>query len=466
MTTNNYIKVYLLTLCFIQFISIELFSQNNVPVDKKEIPYNTYDLKYYYKGTPFSGIMKSDFNEITFKEGFPNGSVKSYNTQGKVYRSLNYINGKFEGNFFTEGFKGTFMNDTIVGSLEEYDRGKLYTKYNFSSNDNSSSKESIRYHNNGKISIKGIFMYYLQMSSFDMGININDFIEGTYFLNQRRKVNLPEMSRKDMYNYSTYYENGQLSHKQIVGDNSLLGYVQYHQNGIISDSLVSLLPLTLNNISSDEYLKSVRNRVYYKFNEKGKLIRKNTQIDSKQTTVKKDGDNLDVEFENTPTPLEESSVDMYFERNENGEVSGSGKFVGEYFDTYSNGMTMYKWKFNIDGLLDGEYLEYHNNGKLYIKTSFTKGELNPFLDFYRENGTKRLSVYKLNDEYIFEEYFIDGNVKLKHKIVEGKVKEFLGRLSSRLRITGEPSNEGRYLTEDHDLLNDLTEENTEEINLN
>lgn len=462
MKTNNYTKVYLLTLCFIQFISIELFSQNNLPVNKKEISYNTYDQKYYHKGTPFSGVMKSELNEITFKEGFPNGLVKSYNTQGKVYRSLNYVDGKFEGDFFTENFKGTFLNDKIIGSLEEYDRGKLYTKYSFSTNDNSPPKESIRYHGNGKIHIKGIFMYNSEMSSFDMKININDFIEGEYFLQIRSKINLPEMSRKDMYNFSCYYENGKLSHKQVVREEILLGYVQYHENGIISDSLVSLLPLPINNISPDEYLKSVRNRKYFKFNEKGKLIRKNIQLDLKPTTpVKKDGDNTEVEFENIPTPIEEMSVDMYYERNENGEVSGLGKFVGEYFDTHSNGMTQYKWNFNDNGLLEGEYLEYHNNGKLYIKTSFTNGELNPFLDFYRENGVKRLSVYKLNEEYIFEEYFIDGNVKLKHKIVEGKVKEFLGRLSSMLKITGKPLYEGRYLTEDDDLLNDLTEENNE-----
>lgn len=456
----NYTKVYLLILCLIQFISIELFSQNNLPVNKMEIPYNTYDQKYYYKGTPFSGIMKSELNEITFKEGIPNGSVKSYNTQGKVYRSLNYVDGKFEGDFFTENFKGTFQNDILIGSLEQYDRGKLYTKYSFSTNDNSPPKESIRYHGNGKIHIKGILMYNLEMSSFDMNININDFIEGEYFLQLRSKINLPEMIRKEMYFYSRYYENGQLSHKQIVGDSSLLGYVQYHQNGIVSDSLISIVPLHFKNISPEEYLNSVRNRHYFKYNDKGKLIKKNTQISIEQTTrSEKDGDNEDP-FDSTPqTQLSEG---WYSERDENGEESGLCKFVGEYFDTYSNGLTRYKWNFNTNGTLDGEYLEYHNNGKLYIKTSFTNGVLNPFLDYYRENGTKRLSVHKINEEYIFEEYFIDGNVKLKYKITEDKVKEFLGRLSSRLSITGKPSNEGRYLTEDSDLLKDLTENKEEE----
>ena len=452
-------RVYLFVFCFLHFITVELFSQIVPITNKSEIVYNNYDKKYYHRGTLFSGIMKSNLNEITFKDGLPNGEVKSYNKQGKLYRSLNYTNGMFQGVFFTENFKGTFLNDTLINRLQVYENQKLSVDYSFSLNDNTKLEESIKYYSNGKVDMKGVIICD-KMTSYDLSIRINEFIQGVYF---SYNVNLPKMDRYKMYFYSRYYENGQLMHKHIYNKNSIIGYVKYHSNGKISDSLVSLRPLNILEVSTKNYPKEyfhfVVNREYFEFDDKGKLINKNTQIES----IRSNRFNLiyieekkENEEEDNYYVKDKYSSERFTKFDEDSEESDYDfKYSGEYIGSDYDGKLKDKWFFNDSGYLHGDYLSFYQNGQLKIKTSFTNGKINPSIDFYRENGTKRLKFYKLNEEYFFEEYFVDGNLKLKVEITEDKVKKLKNRLRTLLKI-GEFGKEEIYIGEEYDLLDHLT----------
>ncbi len=417
---------------------------SQIKIDKQNIPFNNYDNKYYYQGKPFSGIMKSGYNEICFVNGEVNGTVLSYDYSGKVFRKLTYTNGHFNGEFFTEKYKGAFREDTIIGKLTGFgysSRNKEY-EYDFRYLNNQVGV-SYQFDQQGRISKQGIIYsgigeYFF--TAFGLIIEIDRFIEGEDFSRIRSFPNLIDFNTEKMHHFTSYYTNtGKVQYKQIFTGDSLAGEVSYFSNGRTNDSIRFLYPLNVRTAYENESLEKDLNQLYknrtrYLYAENGTLQEKNTQ-----KTFPPDNEASEISSEEPVT-----------------------RFVGDFESHYSNGTLEQKWHFNESGKLDGDYLSNYFSGSPRIKARMENGVCSTPFTFYRPGGKPRFSITKTaSGEWLFQEFLPDGFLKIKKVLSTEEVNSGSAQLISWLRI-GNRDHENDLISETDNLLEMLFQKREEE----
>jgi|GEM_PF-4821887 len=399
------------------------FTFSQVKVDKENIPFNNYDNKYYYQGKPFSGIMKSGNNEITFQNGEVNGSVTSHDNSGKVYRKLTYSNGHFNGEFITEKYKGTFREDTVVGKLTVYGysgRNKDY-EYDFRYLNNQVGV-SYQFDAQGRVAKEGIIYsnvgdYFY--TAFGLILDIESFLEGEDFTRIRSFPNLIKFSPENMHHLTYYYGNtGKVQFKQIFAGDSLVGEVNFYQNGLLEDSAHFIYPLdVLSSYNAGTLEKDMKflykNRYQVTYGENGKL--------KERYTVKY-------------FPAEQDKDEYVME-------SSLVRNIHDFETYFSNGKPEHKWRFNESGKLDGPYISNYVSGTPRIKAQMLNGACSMPFFFYRESGKLRFSITKnQSGEWVFEDFSPDGFLKIKKTLSAEELKICSPRLIEMLRM-GSRSNE-------------------------
>lgn len=409
-------------------ILIPLFSFAQLKMNESEINYNNYDNKYYYKGEPFNGIMKSGNYELTFKDGVVNGEINGYNNYGVNTHKLNYINGHFNGSFFTPIFKGTFDNDILVGKLN-IQADNDYYEYDLNCSDISNGY-SYKYHN-GKIDSKGILYCNKDRplhKSWELGISIENFLKGRE-LSYHIEINL--FGPEKMHHLTTYYsEVGKVRTAQIYQNDSLSGEISYDMNMKIIDSISYLNPLSLTdaikalqeNTLGDELFKLTKNRFYISYSPNGKILKKNT-----------------IKFK---TPVES---DLSVSEMETININEEEKYN-------EDGILQFKRNYNQLGQLDGELIVNYENGDLRLKGFMENDTIKFPIFFYRTNNKLRFSIYKQDTgEWVFEERLPDGYLKIKKVLTTEDLLVAPERLHQRLQINNTEI-EFELINEDDDLI--------------
>ncbi len=421
-------KYYLLIILNLFFV--KLFSQSSNIVSKENIFYNNYDKKYIYKGELFTGIMKSGRNEITFERGIPNGLIRNYDENGRIYRELNCSNGVFDGRFFirlSDGryYRGIFLNDLVGDKFRVYDKdGKISKELNFSPFEKVPSK--ISFEDDGINRYEGILVKDRELRSIDLQLDIQDFIDGADFTNIGGLSTGPEISKENSIQYS-WLKNGNFQFRQIFKDSLYLGFVKYENYYKQVDSTVFINPITINQLiesmlpsaNRGDLISITESNINFFVKKKGKLITEYTKI-----------------YKINPES-------RYYEENYINRSMGSDWNDNKYYEI----------NYNEKGELDGDYTRLYTNGNIEVKASFSKNKLNlPFV-YNRSNGTKRLSFYKKDNIFIFEEYFLDGSTKLKINISEINSEKFSNNLIHHLSLKLIPDSRDRItINEDDDLL--------------
>ncbi|MBU3743461.1 MAG: hypothetical protein FGM61_02790 [Sediminibacterium sp.] len=410
---------------------------SQVKVDKENIPFNNYDNKYYYQGKPFSGIMKSGNNEIAFQNGEVNGAVTSHDNSGKVYRKLTYSNGHFNGEFITERYKGTFQQDTVIGKLTVYGysgRNKDY-EYDFRYLNNQVGV-SYQFDAQGSVAKEGIIYsnvgdYFYTASG--LIIDIESFLEGENFLRISSFPNLIKFTPENMHHLTYYYKStGKVEFKQLFAGDSLVGEVNFHQNGFLKDSARFIYPLhVVSSFAAGTLEKDMKflykNRYQVSYAENGKLQEKYTL---KYFPAPKDNDEYVME-------------------------SSLVKNIHDFETYFSTGKPEHKWHFNESGKLDGPYLSYYISGIPRIKAQMLNGTCSMPFFFYSESGKLRFSITKnQSGEWVFEDFLPDGFLKIKKTLSAEELKICSPRLIEMLRM-GRRNNELEMFGNDDDLIERL-----------
>lgn len=427
-----------LALVVLNIIGMHLYSQN-ISVTRKDISFNNYNNKYYYKGSLFSGIMKSNGNEITFVNGSPNGIVRSVDKSGKLYRKLYYFENQFEGEFFTETYRGVFLNDTVVNRLVILNENNGKKIAELSCDRELSNKFlSFNYHENGSIACKGVLVHD-RITSSDLGLRIEEFIAGKEFYSFVNKPITPWVTDKNSYFFTSFYPNGKISYTQIFNDSLILGAISYYNNGNVKDSMISMKIYNIQNINLSQ-LTEINNSFrsncqFWDFDIYGKLIKKYTKY----------------KVEELPFDILKNK-DAYENWLYNGMLSNI--YFGEFIDPFPFGGIRHKWYYDENGVLDKKYYSFYENGKIKIKANLEKGRLVPSLEYFRSDGSLRLKVTGSIEDLFFEEFFKDGTTKYQEKISGQATKSFMQNLKSRLEI-GEIENSRNMISEDEDLISIL-----------
>jgi len=373
--------------------------------------------------------MKSGRNEITFKNGIPNGLIKNYDENGRTYRELNCSNGVFDGKFFvrlSDGmfYKGIFINDLVGDKFQVFDNnGKIYKEYNFSPFEKVPSKISFQVI--GQNRSEGIFIRDRDLRSIDLALDIQDFIDGADFTNIGGLPTGPDITKENSIQYKL--RDGVFEYRQIFKDSLYIGFVKYDTYYKKIDSTVFLNPMTISQLiergyGGDLFNISEKNIKFFVKDGKGKIITEYTK------TYKK---NVETQ-------------------------SFEEKYINKSMESDLNGNLYYVINYNENGELDGDYTRFYTSGKTEVKTSFSKNKLNlPFI-YNRSNGTKRISFYKKDGVFIYEEYFLDGSTKLKINISEINSEKFTKNLIHILRLDLISDSRDRVkINEDDDLLHYL-----------
>lgn len=416
------------------------FSQTKV--DKKNLPFNNYDNKYYFQGKPFSGIMVSGNNEIAFQNGEVNGWVTSHDATGKVFRKLFYTNGEFTGEFFTESYKGTFREDTIIGLFTGYhEGGKIKSfEYDFRYTNNQPGY-SYDYDTKGRLTAKGIIYasaneYFY--TAFGLVIRIDDFIEGWDFTRLRSFPNFIGFNTEYMHHLTKFNsETGKPLFQQVFRGDSLIGELHYHKNGRIKDSIIFLEPLDVIAAFEENTLKAgleyiEKNRQHFSYSEKGIQLEKSTR-----KLIQPESEEEEIKFPES-------------------------RYINALQTQLENGTIEYDWNFNELGKLEGAYITNYTNGTPKIKASFSDDYFTGYLHYYRLNGKRRFSLTEANNgEWLFEEFLPDGFLKIKKTLSEKEVTAATKKIKSRLRI-GIRTSESELIGEDDNLIEDFFSADEEE----
>jgi antitoxin component YwqK of YwqJK toxin-antitoxin module len=69
---------------------------------------------------------------------------------------------------------------------------------------------------------------------------------------------------------------------------------------------------------------------------------------------------------------------------------------GEYMEYYNNGNLYLKCNY-INGVKDGDSYQYHENGKIFISSTYVNGKLEGEIRIYSDNGVLSDLLYYKNN---------------------------------------------------------------------
>jgi len=89
---------------------------------------------------------------------------------------------------------------------------------------------------------------------------------------------------------------------------------------------------------------------------------------------------------------------------------------------YPNGKLKKEYQYNKDGLADGYYKKYYDNGDIFVKSAYKNGKLEGLGRTYYKNGQVEWEVNYINgkEEGNYKEYYKGGELKAEATFKDGK----------------------------------------------
>lgn len=469
---NDFKSIKILLLATI--ISTSTFGQNYEL--NKNVFFNDIDKIYMSKGLPFTGklitlidgsasVLDNNFlpkkKIIEFKNGVVDGLITTLSTKGDTLSKFYIKNNKFFGKFFfkyKDGYnlkllKGSSNNDTLIGKIEMFQfscRSKkfeilfdgTFSKYgkpigDFKSyyigddicafyNPKGIRRKVIPFSDHlGFIKVESTFFnnfvsnndnFYYNKGITDVfsitGLIEPDGIPSVSIVREQGRTDL--LRNHKFYGYSINEEDNdkfEKRHKLSLIKEFNGDYREgFDVSNITFGKYKNLMNLLDNN--HDEYVMDIdgEDYLYRKSYEKGRLV----------------GDYIDVW---NSRGYFYTKIKTFFE---------NGNEVGPRFIYYEDGNDHYNIENIINKKFHGKLFIYHNKEKKYdpIKKSFEcnflNGEIKLPITYFYKDGKKRKEYNKVDNQFLFTEYFIDGSLKVKSFLNENQFNEILKDVSREL----------------------------------
>ncbi len=377
--------------------------------DENEEPVLSKKILYYETGMKQE---ESDFGIEGAEKGLLHGlSVKWYDN-GVEQEIANYKNGLLHGlrvSFYTDGTlrsKETFEEGQSVGLAEEF----------YSDN----TKKCELHYTNGKIEGE----------------------KWEYFPNGKRKsLTSYKEGKKEGYSFE-WFENGVVAVK-IFYENDLctndgknpgrIEYDEYHalkeiaetKAGKLHGVMIAYYPSGQEKVKGN-YLDGLKHGSWTHYFENGGVLGEehfDHNIAVKKHWMKHENGKThwSAEFDEKGTTLQpvkvytpEGTLIKQFSMKE-------GKYHGKYFDWYPSGVLKLDGKQEM-GFLDGEVLQYFENGMPWIFSNYKKGKLQGKLQRWHENGNVAFKAEYVDGVFNGEviEWYPNGEICRKEYYNEGE----------------------------------------------
>ncbi len=408
-------------------------------------------LQINYRNGLKEGIRRTfrdgEILEENFSNDVKNGLSITYYPDGKIKRTVNFVNG------FEDGVAREFSHDGTVITLLEYRRGFIVDRENINRVDKRGLKQGRwkYFYDNGSVKTEGIYRddkkngYFKEYDEKGMLVNIAKYV------NDELQQETPELVKLDVR--TDYYPNGKpKTVASYKGDVPQGVRREYDSTGkVIAAYTFNKGKMISEGIIDDEGVKDGPWKEYY---EEGELRAEGTYNQGKRVgkwkfyhqngSVEQDG-NYNSQgnpegawkwfFDNGNVERDESyrnglNDGIYTEYDETGKVAVQGEYIDgleEGFWKYQYGDTREEGTYK-GGKRNGEWKTYYDNGELSFVGSFIDDNPNGRHIWYWPDGKKRdqgefLMGMRTGDWVQFDK---DGNVFLVIAYENGIEKKYDG----------------------------------------
>lgn len=370
--------------------------------------WNFYDdssrlvLQINYREGKKDGIRRTfrpdEILEENFTNDIKNGLTVTFFPDGKVKKTVNFVNG------YEDGVAREYSHDGTIIALLQYKRGFIIDRENINRTDKNGLKQGRwkYFYDDGKVKLEGIYRddkrngYFKEYDEKGMLIDIAKYV------NDERQEETPELVKLDVK--TDYYPNGRpktvASYKADVPEGirrdydstgKVISSFTYKEGKIISEGIID-----------DE---GVKDGPWKEFYESGQLRAEGMYA-------------LGNKIGRWRFYHENGSIEQEGTFNNQGNPEGPWKWF------YDDGKILREENYR-NGLSDGVYTEYDETGKVITQGEFVDGLEEGFWKFEygdtREEGTYKAGMrngewktYYDNGELAFVGSFIDDNPNGQH----------------------------------------------------
>ncbi|MCD4772726.1 MAG: hypothetical protein K8R41_05005 [Bacteroidales bacterium] len=408
-------------------------------------------LEINYKKGKKDGIRKiyreKEIINENFKNDIKNGLTQSFYPNGKLKRSVNFIDG------LEEGICKEYTKNERIITLFYYKKGFIIDKENINRFDQQNKKHGIwkYYYPDGKLKLVGKYKHGKKEGFFKEYSNVGDLAKAEKFTNGIIQENVAKLKKLDVK--KDYYKNGKVKIVASYKDGVPEGIRrEYSEDGTIENSYIFKNGVIIgkgiitkkgerdgfwneyfdngDTKAKGNYNKDIKTGEWKYYHKNGKLEQDGNFEDNGKLTGKwrwyyKSGRLLREEFFS-----EGLSNSVLSEYNEHGSIITQG----EYFEGLKNGFWTYKIGDNkeegeyIDGKRNGIWKHYFNNGKKSFEGKFIDDNPNGLHTYFWDNGNKKDEGFyvmgKKDGEWV--KYNYDGTVFMKIYYKNGVEKRYDG----------------------------------------
>ncbi|GAA3600135.1 hypothetical protein Q4Q39_11905 [Flavivirga amylovorans] len=333
-----------------------------------------------------------------YENGVLNGENFQYHKNGKPYIVANYSKGKLNGEYKYYNDKGAliqkkyYKNGELDGLYKSFfpvgeDLIEFYIPYKNGLIDNL----ALEYHANGNI--------YAEMS-FTNGKR--EGVEKKYFFNKKISSEINYKNGEFNGNYQSYYSNGKTYEIGQSLDNFYNGpWKTFYRDGTLQSDFI----YDKGYIDGEYKYFDTDGKLYYDYlYRKGEIIE--FRYYDKQGNILSEGRKKGGEFQFTGHHPNGNilSKGLY-------DIKGGKEGLWEFFS--KNAVLTSKGNYS-DGEINGEYINYYNNGKIESKSNYDNGSLSGYYVYYYKNGQLNRQGWNKDGLALGEwrSYYVDGTLKI------------------------------------------------------
>ena len=444
------VKILLLT----TIVGISTYGQNYEL--NKNVFFNDISNLYVHQSKPFNGVTintgkihnyslgKIQKKVIQFKNGRVEGLIYSINeigdTLNKFTLTNNLVNGYFSFIFeYGKLYKvtGNTVNDTLSGKIRCYEfnrkirKWEIYYEGTFSKFGGNPVDDFKKYMGGQLITIVRPFSDHIGLLYFDK-YKLKQFINDVDFYEIGKMSMLEGFMVDEGVNYISspgwssnlkqyLYKNGNFIGFLIynTGSRDMVGKYDYkyyktfyYLNGEYENGF------NIKSYTKNQFIKLMElfknNHLEYTYSTNGnKLLHRKNFINGKL-----DGQFIDIFYR---------TGNLIFEQENLRTVFKDGIEIGPIVEYNSSNSIMYKIDRVINDKFDGNFsiYKFSNLNIPILSCSFVNGEINYPLTKYYENSFKYLEIKKNNNIFSYNEYFIDGSLKVSKEINDFELNEIM-----------------------------------------
>jgi len=405
-------SIFLIILCF--FLFIVCLAQ-----PKQRVNPNGYNKFYYENGKISSeGTMRDGKPDGYWKTYSPNGKIKSegnrknyeldslwkfYDVNGKIAAEINYLNSKKNGTKRTWDVEGYILSEENLE--QDSKQGFSFTYY--------APEDSA--HTKGKIKTKTPFDKGKENGTayeYDKDGTIITILEYSYgVLKTQERINRKDNTGQKQGVWRDFYETGKVKSETSFQNGKKTGYVKiFSEKG----SLTSIDKYLGDSIQKEAPELTTKLEVRNEYYEDGRIKRTGTYLYGIAEGTHK---------EYSPEGKITGSK-TFHEGNLTGEgiIDEAGNQQGEWTEYHANGKI--KWKGNFDnGAKTGDWVFYHPNGKIEQQGKYDKkGRPQGLWQWFYDSGNLLREETYLNGkrEGVMTEWSNSGN-DISVNTIEAKI---------------------------------------------